>query len=78
MHVGRKRKLPETREDKNPGHRFSWIFLLYFWLHHHKERRWVVLHAPEGVCVCVCVCVRGREVLTSVREGARLDRGTVS
>ena len=57
MHVGRKRKLPETREDKNPGHRFSWIFLLYFWLHHHKERRWVVLHAPEGVCVCVCVCV---------------------
>ena len=78
MHVGRKRKLPETREDKNPGPRFSWIFLLYFWLHHHKERRWVVLHAPEGVCVCVCVCVRGREVLTSVREGARLDRGTVS
>lgn len=69
MHVGGKRKLPETREDKSPGHRFSWIFLLYFWLHHHKERRWVVLHAPEGVCVCVL----GRKVLTSVREGARLD-----
>ena len=48
MHVSRKRKLPETREDKNPGHRFSWIFLLYFWLHHHKERRLVVLHAPEN------------------------------
>lgn len=69
MHVGGKRKLPETRENKSPGHRFFWIFLLYFWLHHHKERRWVVLHAPEGVCVCVL----GRKVLISVREGTRLD-----
>lgn len=32
-----------------------------FWLHHHKER-WMVLHAPEGVCVLGSyVCREGGE-----------------
>ena len=70
----------KTQATGFPGY----SYFIFGYIITKKGDGWFCMH--QRACVCVCMCVRacvcvyvlGREVLASVREGARLGRGTVS